>query len=298
MDGLSILIPTHNDECLSLVKELLAQCKALDKYEIIVADDGSTDEAVMRVNGNISTLPCCTYIIRGVNSGRAAVRNFLARQAHYDRLLFVDCGRILIRKDFISKYANADTVVYGGYKVPEQPDKRHNLRYIYERACQPEHTAEKRQAHPYQNFNTCNVLIPKSVALSHPFDETFFHYGYEDVAYGIELEKSEVVIRHIDNPMGLCRFEDNPTFVGKTEESIRTLIAFRQQLQGYSRLLSIESTLNRFKISSLCRCVLSPFMPLMRRNLTGRNPSLSLFAVYKVAFTLRCMNNAKNKKNS
>lgn len=305
MNGLSIIIPTFNDECIALVKDLQSQCEklyingnVLNDYEIIVGDDGSTDDAVITINQEINTLPHCKYIRRKENKGRAAVRNFLAKEAKYNKVLLIDCGRILIRKDFIKEYLKYDSVVYGGYDVPSQPCMSHNLRYRYERACLPEHTTKKRQLHPYQNFNTCNVLIPKDVILAHPFNEDFRHYGYEDVAYGDELRKSGVKILHIDNPMGLCHFEPNDLFVSKTEESIRTLVDFRRQLKGYSRLLDAYTLLKRYHLQQLFYIFLKPLMPAIRRQLRGNNPFLLLFKIYKIEYLLYCMNKVKSKKSS
>ena len=46
-NGLSILIPTYNDDCSALVAALSAQaCQSGASYEIIVGDDGSTAPAV------------------------------------------------------------------------------------------------------------------------------------------------------------------------------------------------------------------------------------------------------------
>ena len=49
INSLSILIPTYNNECLELVRDLQAQASILSstndlEYEILVADDGSTDK--------------------------------------------------------------------------------------------------------------------------------------------------------------------------------------------------------------------------------------------------------------
>lgn len=304
MKGLSIIIPTFNDECATLVKELQAQCEEsmakgnlLSNYEIIVGDDGSTDNAIITTNKEINSLPHCKYIAKQENTGRAAVRNFLANEAKFNKILLIDCGRILIRKNFISEYLRYDNVVYGGYDVPTLSCMSHNLRYRYERACLPEHTAEKRRLHPYQNFNTCNVLIPKGIILAHPFNENFRRYGYEDVAYGDELRKAGVKILHIDNPMGLCHFESNELFVSKTEESIQTLVDFRKQLLGYSRLLDAYKLLKHCHLARLSCKILNPFMPAIRRQLIGNSPSLLLFKIYKIAFLLRYMNKVKSKKS-
>ena len=55
-NALSILIPTYNYCCLSLVESLHAQATAQDglSFEILVADDGSTDTATVTANRAIS----------------------------------------------------------------------------------------------------------------------------------------------------------------------------------------------------------------------------------------------------
>ena len=60
---LSILIPTYNKICLGLVESLQAQASLLSDfhYEIIVADDGSTDNSTIEANNAINKLPNCQY---------------------------------------------------------------------------------------------------------------------------------------------------------------------------------------------------------------------------------------------
>ena len=55
-NALSILIPTYNYCCLSLVESLHAQATAQDglSFEILVADDGSTDAATVSANRAIN----------------------------------------------------------------------------------------------------------------------------------------------------------------------------------------------------------------------------------------------------
>ena len=68
------------------------QCEDIEglRYEIIVADDGSTDKHTCHINKEILELENARYILRKENVGRAAIRNFLAKEASYEWLLFID----------------------------------------------------------------------------------------------------------------------------------------------------------------------------------------------------------------
>ena len=95
INSLSILIPTYNNVCLELVRDLQAQASILSstnnlEYEILVADDGSTDKNTIEKNREINWLDNCRYIERKENIGRAAIRNFLAKEAKYLWLLFLE----------------------------------------------------------------------------------------------------------------------------------------------------------------------------------------------------------------
>lgn len=66
--SLSILMPSYNNSCYDLVKELYKQTNNIRnndfKFEIIVADDGSTDFSFIKLNNRINELPNCRYIVR------------------------------------------------------------------------------------------------------------------------------------------------------------------------------------------------------------------------------------------
>lgn len=283
MRELSILIPTFNDPCSTLVRNLHQQAEALGMtYEILVADDGSTQEKVLEENRSINALPHCQLIERGVNSGRASIRNFLAQQARYAWLLFIDSDMVLCRNDYLRKYASCEEtpIVDGGVVIGAC--KPGNLRSLYEKAAESQHTPEERQLSPYRDFHTANFMIKRTLMLQQPFDERFKSYGYEDVLFGKAMEKASVPILHIDNPMSFEIFEDNEHFVSKTEEGLRTLYKFRNELQGYSRLLDRIQTLPHTPI----RCWHQLFGAIERRHLTSRRPSLWVFNLYKIGYFL------------
>ena len=105
MYNLSVLIPTYNQSCLELVSQLQTQLEQAGvPYEIIVADDGSTDQAAVEANLGIANLERCQYIVRKENAGRAAIRNFLAQTAQYDHLLFIDSDMSVVSDQYIARY--------------------------------------------------------------------------------------------------------------------------------------------------------------------------------------------------
>ena len=95
-----------------------------------------------------------------------------------------------------------------------------------------------------------------------------------------------IPIVHIDNPAGFYTFEDNARFVAKTEEGLRTLREFRNELRGYSRLLTLAEGIHLAPVRWMLRLYFRLCAPLMRRNLCGTRPSLSLFRLYKIGYYL------------
>ena len=291
MQSLSVLIPNYNCNCLPLVEQLLPLLQAADiQYEVIVADDGSTDRDTLVANRAINQLSSCRFIERKENIGRAAIRNLLAKEACYDYLLFLDSGITIISDHFIQQYmACVDkSVVIGGISIGNFPSeqKGQNLRYLYEMAEAPKHTVTQRQLSPYQHFRTTNFLIHREVMLSHPFDERFRHYGYEDVMLGKTLHQNHILITHINDPVGFSHFESNPDFVAKTEEGLRTLYQFRNDLRGYSRLLTFVSGIHLSIVRNLIRLWHQVFGKAERRNLCGSRPSILVFKLYRLGYYL------------
>ncbi|MCH4147235.1 MAG: glycosyltransferase [Prevotella sp.] len=287
--SLSILIPTRNDKCLRLVKALSLQANKIQglQYEIIVADDGSTDKEVIAENKAISGIDDCHYIIRGENVGRSAIRNYLSQIAHQQWLLFIDGDMSLENDDFLRSYLQTNdeqNVVYGGYKV--NGNAKENLRYKYEKHSEKAHSLNNRLKHPNKDFHTSNFLIHKELMLQYPLDKQYRGYGYEDVAYGKFLQETGITISHIDNPVVFNQFENNEDFINKTEESIRTLKTHQKELRDYSRIIRLADNLEAIRLSSLVRRLFQKRQQRWRMQLCGSNPSLFLFNLYKIGYYL------------
>ncbi len=291
INTLSILIPCYNGLCVELVRTLQEQAELIKKkdnkfrYEIIVGDDGSTDNSVIEKNKEINNISNCLYIIRGFNSGRAAIRNFLAKTAKYEWLLFIDCGRTVHNTEFLKTYINLHdiSVVYGGYVISGNDEKlKHNLRYIYEKKYKNNNIASERMKACYKHFNTCNFIVKRSIMLNFPFDERIRKYGYEDVLWGKTLYNNNIKITHIDNPLFTEEFDDNKSFVAKTEEGMNTLVNFYNDLNGYSNVIDLVERFKRLHLLSLITLYYKTSRNIIKKNLIGNKPNIFLFNIYKL----------------
>lgn len=309
---LSILLPSYNNVCVSLVQVLQRQADALrgklDKpfrYEIIVADDCSTDAACIDANRVIGDMLHCRYLRMEQNVGRAQIRNVLISESRGDYVLLIDSDLFLCDDNYLYKYATSTAdVVYGGTRIGGEglamvdneantENLKGNLRYIYEKKAEPSHRAAFRQLRPNQEISVCNLYARRDIMEAHPFDSRFKAYGYEDVLFGKRLAESGIEVTHIDNAVLINEFESNSVFVKKTEEAILTLCRFEQDLEGYSNLKTKVTTLGRYIPLSLFRLWHRIMKNKEKRNLTGSKPSLLLFKLYKLGFFLE---NRKVKK--
>lgn len=286
----SILIPVYGSKPHQLVQQLCYQAdhvNGLEDYEVLVIDDGTPDAAIVNSCWAINDWPHCRFMALDENIGRARIRNLLASLAYFEWLLYLDCDMTIDRPDFLATYLSCeegDVVVDGGVAIG--PGTADNLRWLYESAAAPAHTVAERRKRPYQDFHTANFLVHSDIMKAYPFDARFHRYGYEDVLFGKQLRQAGIPITHIDNPAGFCTFEDNAHFVAKTEEGLRTLYEFRDELRGYSRLLTLAEGIHVAPVRWALRLLHWLSAPLVRRNLCGKKPSLSLFRLYKIGYYL------------
>lgn len=287
-DKLSILLPVYNTICVDFVRELQKQAaQAIIDYEIIVADDGSTCSECLIANETISNISHVRYIRREQNMGSAATRNFLARESQYPWLLFLDCDMQISHPHFLQRYLTAlpCQVVNGGIAFGGDSSKLHsNLRYRYETHEAPRYTAAKRQRRPYQSFRSANFLITREVMLQTPFDERLRRY--EDVLLGKKLQEKKISIAHIDNPVIMTDYDSNAKYLTKIEKEVHILHEFRNDLRGFSRLLTLAESIHpkilRRGISLLFKII----GPTCHQILCGKHPNLALLKIYRLAYYL------------
>ncbi|MBR4844858.1 MAG: glycosyltransferase family 2 protein, partial [Bacteroidaceae bacterium] len=258
---ISILIPTYNYTAYPLASALAQQARSMDTLcEIIIADDASTSDARKRQNRAIASLPHCTYLELENNIGRASIRNLLADKAKGEWLLFLDCDGLPLDNHFLTRYRQAITgspqadIICGGIIHPQNlPSHDKSLRYFYEKKAEKHHTVAIRNERPYACFRTFNFMIRRSCFQQVRFDESFRHYGYEDVLFGIQLQERGFHILHIDNPLENQDIEPNDVFLKKTEEALRTLAGQVDKLGNSVQLHRFYLRLGKVGLTPLVR---------------------------------------------
>ena len=289
---ISVLIPTYNYVCYNLVWELQRQLSASnEKYEIIVAEDGSNNKETVAENDKIASLPSCVHLVRKENIGRAHIINYLVREAKGEWCVIMDSDAEVVSDDYISKYtecmADGADVFVGDLVNPDSlPQADATLRYKYEKAAERFRTAEFRNRHPFERFCTFNFMARRDTLLEVPFDERCTEYGYEDTLMGLELKRHGKRVSHIDNPLRHLGFDANAVFLRKTETALHTLKKIEGSLLSYTGLGKLVRRIRTVHLTALVKGIYRLSRPLLRRNLLGNSPNLTLLSCYKLGYFL------------
>ncbi len=291
---LSILIPTYNDSCTEIVRQLDIQARKIADldYEILIGDDGSTDPHTIEENQLLTALPHCKVYRFEKNRGRAAIRNSLVEFAEKEWLLFVDSGDMRIpSNDFLRRYIHTTEdhlVVYGGYtlSLPSPDMQESNLRYKYEMAARNNSSASRRKKMRHPNFQSSNFMAHRDLCRQVPFDERFVRYGHEDTLWAKDVAKRGIEILHIDNPVERFVYDDNATYLRMTIEALTTLREFQNELSGYSRLITVARLIQRLHLSPIVRFLFRQNEHRWRTNLEGDAPSLTVFNLFRLGYFL------------
>lgn len=291
---LSVLIPTYNYTCYQLVSDLQQQLEASgEKYEVIVADDGSKDQVTIIANLKINDLRNCRYIRRKENIGRAAIRNFLVSEASGEWLLFMDSDARVISNDYISTYTNAikeaagHQIIIGGLRHTDRlPSPEVSLRYYYEKEADKHRSAAERQQHPFLHLTTFNLCVLRSVMTDTPFDEDCREYGYEDALLGVTLMKKGVSVMHIDNPLEHTGLESNKKYLAKVEMALHTLHSLGDKMVPHSHVGQVAEKARKWCIALPIIMFFHILRPLLRNNLLSAKPNLKVLAFYKLGYFL------------
>lgn len=297
---LSILIPIYNYNVVELVTELHRQAEHLDiPVEILAFDDGSEGKW-KALNRRLKDVPGVHYRELERNKGRAAIRNYLARRANYDFLLFLDCDSGIVKDDFLATYLEylpENPLVYGGRVYRDEPPQNPKLYFHwYYGRYREQMDVKTRSARPWHSFMTNNFVIRKDLFERILFDERLTQYGHEDTLFGMELARRQVPVLHIDNAVEHLGLEPVEVFLRKTDQAIENLIFLRQTGRRVdTRLMNTVEKVERWKMTGIVRGVLSLVMPAIKKNLAGKHIQLKAFDLYKLYRAL-CTEAPRNPK--
>ena len=300
---LSILIPTYNYNVFELAKVLNKQ--AIDskiEFEIIILDDGSIkfhDE-----NNKINELQFCSYEILKNNIGRSAIRNFLAKKANFDNLLFLDSDTIPIENNFITNYFSQINkgyeIIYGGIKYQDEKPKNSQL-FRWKYGIKREAIAvEIRKKNPYLRLLTLNFMIKKSVFEKVRFNETVPNLRHEDTLFSYNLKQQNILVEHFENPVYHLGLDDFEIAIKKENESLialKFLIESKLIPADYIGLSKLFYRLKKMKVLFVLKVFYKITKPFLLKNLASNNPSLFIFDIYRLGYLAKALIQTTFKKN-
>jgi glycosyltransferase involved in cell wall biosynthesis len=287
---LSILIPIYNYNAYPLVQELQKQCMDCGiSFEILCQDDASKS-SLNAFNININALLNCSFVSLKKNLAHRENRNSLAKNAKFDYLLFIDGDSIIIDNNYIKNYIANLTgfdVIYGGRIHPEKcPSDNQKLRWKYGRFIEDKSTAN-RKIKPYQSLLFNNTIIKKDSFNKVMFDKTIKKYGHDDTQLSFQLSILKSEVNHIENPVEHGDIDNSLDYLKKTKESLENLITLYKEEKidvEFIRVLQLYYFLKTAKLTFIISKLYTVFGKYLFKNLTGSNPSLVAFNMFRVGY--------------
>ena len=189
----SVVIPTYNrrpilEKCLLALEQQQA-CPLIDRYEVVVVDDGSTDGTPDWLRQNATRFPH-VRLIEQSHGGPAEGRNRGVDHAQGDVIVFIDSD-LVVTESFLSCHASS--------LVRNWEARGDRLCFTYGAVVntanfeQPTAERHKLRDHSWAYFATGNVAIAKEVLQrAGLFDTGFRLYGWEDLELGERLRRMGV----------------------------------------------------------------------------------------------------------
>jgi GT2 family glycosyltransferase len=220
--GISVIIPTHN-RVHTLKKVLHAlEGQTLDKnsFEVIVVDDGSTDETGSVVKGFGRSSSIQIKYLWQENKKQGAARNHGVKHAIMPVVAFIGDDTIPA-PDFLEKHLrrhnheniNDKLVVIGHTRWSEDFRVTPFMEYINEYGHQFGFSImEDINDLPFNFFYTSNISLSRKFLQDQDvvFDEDFDTYGWEDIELGYRLNNQGM---RLCFESGAAAYHDHPTDV-------------------------------------------------------------------------------------
>lgn len=202
---ISVIIPTYNraqilDECLSKLSE---QTFAQTKFEVVVVDDGSTDNTEDVVQKRQSTLTNLTYLKQN-NQGQGIARNLGIKQAKGKITILIGddmypASNFLEQHYQFHKTHPAQNQAAIGHvdwhpnvkRTPFTKWLSNEHKYLkFLKGPQFDFRSLKNRQPNYHYFYTANISVKTELLKNNPFDTEISGYGWEDIELGYRLAKT------------------------------------------------------------------------------------------------------------
>lgn len=275
---LSVVVPTYNDARLlrHALTRLTQQTLARIAYEVVVADDGSTDETPQVIAAAAADGVRVREVRLGRNRGRSAARNAGIRAAEAPLIVFVDSD-VLVLPDFLQRHLEihqtAGRDVVGRGPVASIPSTE-----------TPVHPPLTRISRGY--LDTANASIPRRALVdAGMFDEGFRAYGWEDVDLGLRLRarglprvfSTAALAYHVQHPPTADSFA---RYLAKEEERARTALYLLRKHPGLVTRALIQDT----QLHRLAQVILGGFGLLSVRSVPALDRWLRTRGLHTLAY--------------
>jgi glycosyltransferase involved in cell wall biosynthesis len=187
----SVVIPTYNrqpilEKCLrALEVQDLSESSAVNGYEVVLVDDGSTDGTLDWLAVHKTEFPHVRWFQQD-HAGPAAARNLGVEQALGDIIIFIDSDLVVL-SNFLQSHA--DSLLEGKEKLGS--DRFFTYGAVINTCNFDNPTTEPYKITDFSAafFATGNVAIPKHwLEKAGLFDTGFQLYGWEDLELGVRLK--------------------------------------------------------------------------------------------------------------
>jgi glycosyltransferase involved in cell wall biosynthesis len=239
----SVVTPTYNR--LPILQKCLRALEAQDfdqPYEIVVVDDGSTDQTVEYLQTHPDEFPH-VRLLQQEHGGAAQARNLGVMSARGEIIVFVDSD-LVVKPNFLSAHCQALRQAQAHYPKVFTYGRVINTCNFDDPTSELFKVTDMSRAF----FASCNVAIAKEHLIKAGlFDLDFRQYGWEDLELGVRLKNMglklipcpEAVGYHWHPPFSLDQI---PRLIDIEEQRARMGVIFYQKHPTWEVRLMIQMT--------------------------------------------------------
>lgn len=280
MKDISVIMPTFNrsDTIRQALESLINQTFPFENYEIIVINDGSTDNTEEIVNSIIDSGPCKIKYFKQSNQGPAAARNVGVLNSDGKYVIFTgdDCmaDKFLLEEHIKYHYENENIAVLGNTITHPDLPKTNFMECLEKTDRQfAYHLINVQKDIPFYFFYTSNISIERTKVIdAGSFNEAFKYAAWEDIDLGKRL-KEKFNVRIVFN-------ENAITYHYHAIKLLRYLK--REYIRGQEYILFRQINFNDKK-QSLKNIFLFNFLNM---NTSGRKKYDFSYRIYEFLLTL------------